>query len=358
MKQIKRIIPYQPVPGGGKAKASDPSTWGTRAAAEMRLKEFKTPLGGGVGIVLGDLGVDIHLGGLDLDSCLGEALTCAGWAEAIMAAVPSYGEVSPSGTGLKLFFYVGSEDVRPFLDQIGVLPQQWGCRRDAPGYDGRDHGPAVEVYLSGRYFAVTGQRWSSLPDRIALLDWDALQRLAAVIPPPRSANNLSSTGTGDNSRSAKAFRMACRMKAAGHTFEEMIDALRADPETADWLRDKGEAYDGRELRRLWDRAAAPLTASSAKPKREIELIGFAEITPKLDWTWLVDGFLMPEQITIVWGLPGCRKTFMCLDLALHVAADLFMAGAARRARSCDLRRCGSWEHDPTANCCLENRARL
>jgi hypothetical protein len=172
-------IPYSPFPNGGKAKADDPLTWGTRSEAEQRLGKLPHSLGGGIGINLGDVGGDTHLAGIDLDSCLDETLTCAEWAEAIMAAVPSYGEVSPSGTGLKLFFYVASEDVRPFLDQIGCLREQSGCRRDAPGKDGRDHGPAVEVYLSGRYFAVTGQRWESSPDRIELLIG---KRLSALRP--------------------------------------------------------------------------------------------------------------------------------------------------------------------------------
>src|SRR5215831_3321978 len=89
-------VPYQPVPDGGRAKASDPSTWGTREAAERRLEDLDVALGGGMGIVLGDLGGDTYLGGIDLDSCLDQTQTCAAWAEAVLAAAATYGEVSPS----------------------------------------------------------------------------------------------------------------------------------------------------------------------------------------------------------------------------------------------------------------------
>ena len=35
----------------------------------------------------------------------------------------------------------------------------------------------------------------------------------------------------------------------------MVEALHADPETADWCREKGDPNGGRELRRIWDKAA-------------------------------------------------------------------------------------------------------
>src|SRR5947209_630359 len=41
--------------------------------------------------------------------------------------------------------------------------------------------------MSGRYFTVTGDRWMTQPDSVMLLDWPALERLAQLIPPARSA---------------------------------------------------------------------------------------------------------------------------------------------------------------------------
>jgi hypothetical protein len=247
-------VPYGP--NGGKAKTDDPATWGTRAAAATTAAKLANgQAGGGVGIVLGDLGGDTSLAGIDFDTCLSSDGTLADWALKILDAVPSYGEISPSGTGLKLFFYVTSEDVRPFLDLIGVPPLQRGTRRDAPGGDARNHGPAVEVYFSHRYFAVTDQQWAGQPDRIMLLDWDALERLAGLVPPPKTSATGSQAGTGDNSRSAAAFRKGAAMRRAGSSFEAMVAALQADPETAAWVREKGMPKGMRELRRIWDRTA-------------------------------------------------------------------------------------------------------
>ena len=157
---------------GGHASRTDPATWTLRAVAEAALPGL---LGGGhrggIGIVLGDLGHDAHLAGLDLDSCLDDGLV-SDWAAQILLTARTYCETSPSGSGLKLYFYVAGDDVRPFLDKIGVRPDQWGCRCSV-GRNSADHGPAVEVYCSARYFAVTSKCWVQSPP-ITLPCWITL----------------------------------------------------------------------------------------------------------------------------------------------------------------------------------------
>jgi len=95
-------VPY--APDGRKAKADDPSTWGTRKAAEARASRIVNGQGGGIGIQLGDLGADTHLCGIDLDSCIADNGALAPWAAEIVSAIPTYTERSPSGRGLKMFF--------------------------------------------------------------------------------------------------------------------------------------------------------------------------------------------------------------------------------------------------------------
>jgi putative DNA primase/helicase len=253
-------VPY--AANGKRAKPNDATTWGTRDEAKRCAAKLVNGQGGGIGIQLGDLGNDVHLAGIDLDSCLGEHGEVAPWAEAILSAAPSYAETSPSGHGLKVFFYIASEYVRPFLDRIGAHHGHWGVRRDVPGEDARDHGPAVEVYFRNRFFAVTGDEWPSAPNELRFLNGVNLDRLVALIP---SQNQKSlSRGNGlDNSRSAIAFRKGAALLRAGKSFDEMCAALRADPETADWVREKGEAFGQRELHRIRDRAApARHTAST------------------------------------------------------------------------------------------------
>src|SRR5205823_246275 len=158
----------------------------------------------------------------------------------ILVAVPSYAEVSPSGRGIKAFFFCAADDVRPFLELVGITdPKQWGLKRGIEGADGRDHGPGIEVYMSGRYFTVTSERWMTQPESLRFLDWPALERLAQQIPPARSTcKAYGKTAGADNSRSAIAFRKGAALRRVGKTFPEMVAALRADPETTAWVREK------------------------------------------------------------------------------------------------------------------------
>ena len=73
-----------------------------------------------------------------------------------------------------------------------------------------------------------------------------LERLAGLVPPPRRSSGA--WPAGDNSRSGIALRKGAALRRAGKIFEEMVEALRTDPETADWFREKGDVAGGRELR--------------------------------------------------------------------------------------------------------------
>jgi putative DNA primase/helicase len=270
-------VPYVAYVHGevGMAKADDPDTWATRAGAELTARTFLNGHAGGIGIVLGDLGWDTFLCGSDLDSCLDDAGILAGWAEPLLAAMPTYCEVSPSRRGLKTYFLVAAEHVRPFLELAGIGdPDQWGLSRSIPGERPKtDHGPGIEVYCSGRYFCVTGNRWPDHPDKIEMLDWPALERLAKLVPAARSANGTATSGR-DDSRSAIAFRKGIALCSAGKTFNEMCEGLRADPETADWYLEKGLTGGMRELKRIWEKAGGGDKAEIARlgllPRLEYE----------------------------------------------------------------------------------------
>src|SRR5208337_4316993 len=138
---------------------------------------------------LGVLGDGRAIGGIDLDTCRAVDGTLAPWAAEVVARIGSYTEVSPSGTGAKVFFIFSAAE-------LASLPAFMG------------KGPATRA--------------------------------------ARSA---------DSSRSAVAFRKGVALRSAGRTYDEMVEALRTDPETADWCREKGDANGGRELQRIWDKAA-------------------------------------------------------------------------------------------------------
>jgi hypothetical protein len=242
---------------GTNADSTKAATWTTFAAITEAVQRLPDKIDG-AGIVLGNLGdTGEHLCGVDLDASLADGAP-AEWAKPFVALLEvTYGEVSPSSAGLKFFFRTSADDAREARAAFGITdPKAWGCKRSV-GVNGADHGPAVEIYLGiGRYFAVTGRQWPSASGDVALLDRATLLRLAALVPKAKPGGaGATRAGGADNSRSAAAFRLAARIRRLGGTFEQMIEALAADPATRDWLHEKGEADGGRELLRLWQRTA-------------------------------------------------------------------------------------------------------
>lgn len=149
-------VPYQP--GGAKASATGAATWSSfdevRAAYER---------GGfdGVGFVLTP---DTGLIGVDMDNQRADDET---WCEEVnvqIAALQTYGEISPSGRGARFFGF-------------GTLPATGRKRGD------------FEVYDGARYLTLTGHQLTGTPDTVnecgaALLDFHARFIAAPVAPKP------------------------------------------------------------------------------------------------------------------------------------------------------------------------------
>lgn len=250
------------------AKADDPRTWGTRAQAEARAKKIVNGTGGGIGLELGETGGGFALGGVDLDTCRASDGTIEPWAREVIERFASYSETSPSGTGFKVFFRYPAADLPELRAAMGT---QHG-REFKRG--GGDHPPAIELHLSNRYFAVTGQHLDGTPDGLAIAGNETLLWLIREAGPnfARKDSEAKPKSNGsDNSRSAIAFRKGGAMRRAGFSFEAMCDALRRDPETAEWVSEKGEANSGRELRRIWEKAAPEIMADDAEIARLAKL---------------------------------------------------------------------------------------
>jgi primase-polymerase (primpol)-like protein len=124
-------VPYQ-TDGLRRAKPNDPSTWGSFDSAIERY-----PRGvGGVGFMLSK---EHGYVGVDLDHCVGERTEP--WALAIIFALNTYTELSPSGTGLRILLK-------------GNLPVHGRRKSD------------IEMYDSGRYLTVTGHHRAGSPQTI------------------------------------------------------------------------------------------------------------------------------------------------------------------------------------------------
>jgi primase-polymerase (primpol)-like protein len=130
-------MPIQAV-GGRPASSTNSSTWSTHSSAA------RSRHGAGLGFVLvqGD-----GLVCIDLDHCVRPDRSLEPWAQAIVdRCPPTFVEVSASGDGLHI----------------------WGCGEMPRGRRiRRGDGAQIEVYGTGRYIAVTGNRFENAPAELA-----------------------------------------------------------------------------------------------------------------------------------------------------------------------------------------------
>ena len=132
-----RKVPYDPKTGR-KASSTNPQTWATLAEAKAARQKY---LFTGVGFVFTEAGGII---GVDIDHCRNENGEFNETAKSILAKYPSYTEISPSGTGLHIFY-----------------------RGSMPGKGNKNSQSAVEMYAAARYFTMTGNRLDGTPEDIA-----------------------------------------------------------------------------------------------------------------------------------------------------------------------------------------------
>jgi putative DNA primase/helicase len=130
-------IPITPGLGLPEARINDPLTWRPFNEAIAYFKKEENLLGIGFVFSISD-----QFTGIDIDDCRDPATEeITSTAGAIIQTFDSYTEISPSGTGVKIFI-------------IG----------EAPGQHQRRGG--IEIYSHSRYFTVTGQHLRGTPKTV------------------------------------------------------------------------------------------------------------------------------------------------------------------------------------------------
>lgn len=234
-------VPYNPV-SGGRAKADDPTTWGTRAQAEARAKR----LGGAVGVQLGPINSDYALGGIDLDSCRDTLGELEPWAGEAIDRFASYAETSPSGNGIKVLFLYMLADLPALHAHMGDAKYRKAFTR------GTHHEIALD--LGNRYYAITDLDIAPGADVIGptplrLVPRDDLVWLLAEAGPAFAPQ--AAAADRDESGSGHGYRFLVERAHSGANKADAMAALKSDAGPAGaWAR----RSDERQLNRAWSRA--------------------------------------------------------------------------------------------------------
>jgi putative DNA primase/helicase len=185
-------IPVQP--DGTPASSTDSNTWHTFDEVQSHAHKYA-----GIGFVFS---VDDDFAGVDLDGCRDpQSGYIEPWASEIIDRFKdAYIEVSPSKTGVKLFCHSGIQFDRGLVADMQV-EIKYGKK------------PAIEIYSTGRYFAVTGQMLpgrESVGDCTEGIEWlkakvqairDARKpTVSALAPLPSSWNHATPTQAIERAR--------------------------------------------------------------------------------------------------------------------------------------------------------------
>ena len=210
-------VPYQT--NGKRAQSNNPETWTDFNAVMQHRGSFA-----GVGFVFRDS--DPYCG-IDLDNCMDEDENIKLWAQPIVERLKSvgYGEVSPSGRGLKFWTRAS-------------LSANTSHRRGIE--DGE-----IEIYDHSRYFTVTGKGRGGISDGQATINWLCNTYLAKPKTDKRSASSpsISKTVTVDEivqqirqSRQSAKFNVLMDGNTAGYGSQSEAD-LALCSVVAFWTQD-------------------------------------------------------------------------------------------------------------------------
>jgi hypothetical protein len=186
-------IPYNPRTGH-KASSTNANTWTPYTVA---VRAAQTRQHSGVGFVFSEAD---PFTGIDLDHCIDPDGSLQPWAMDIVSTMDSYTEISPSGSGVKIWV-------------VGKIPSSVKT-------------PQIEMYFSARYFTVTGQHYDNTPTTIRDVNGALTQLYEAVkkeAPAPSPALTPRAT-IGDEHATAWARK-------------KLADAIRMVTQAADGMKD-------------------------------------------------------------------------------------------------------------------------
>lgn len=275
------------------ASSTDPATWGGFEDALDHAGRHGTH---GLGFVFSAADPFV---GIDLDGCFDPATyRLTPDAAALVEALDSYAEVSPSGTGVHV---IGR----------GALPGS-GKKSDR-----------VEVYDRGRFFCVTGACLNDppLPVRDVQPELNALLEREFNRAPTEAGERPHAPSSGDwgpregQSRHDWLRGKAVALASAGVPVAGIAPALRA---WADAL--PGERKADAELHNLARSTVEKFGRPAAEPE-SLPALAPLDLAATHDEAipWLLPDYLARGEAAILAGHAGAGKSIVALDLALAAA---------------------------------------
>jgi hypothetical protein len=130
--------------------------------------------------------------GIDLDSCRDANGAIADWAQGVITRFNTYAEVSPSETGVKLFFLMTADDWNKLLSLLGLNAEDKQLTRKTFAA-----GPHREVAIdTARFYAITEQKFDDRGFR--LVPFADVKWFVEVAGPNYLKQQKSSNGHSDN----------------------------------------------------------------------------------------------------------------------------------------------------------------
>lgn len=337
-------------PNGYGISTAKPERWVTFEAA-LAAQQAQPGVFAGVGYVMtGPHGIV----GTDLDHCV-DGSTVAPWALEIVEQLGSYTELSPSGTGLRIFTQ-------------GAVAADW-----------TNHEIGIEVYGGNepRFLTVTGDQFDlSAPGEITrpepellaglaqryarerrtatvislqmpdLLDELALPDLAALELPYRVRDFLVDGDTGGDDRSGLLHASAVALFGAGLVEAEVFSVLASNAYAMGVALDHRRQDSDRALMYLWVEHTQKAKGKSGSKVATLDdfddLTGNKDLSAKTvgqvpkqarfafesagdfaakaaNVAWLIKGVMPKAELGAIFGASGAGKSFFALDLAMAIA---------------------------------------
>jgi hypothetical protein len=378
---------------GKKCNAGDFHNW---AGFEQVRKAIERAPGtwDGIGFALGEnVGSDELFIGLDADTCIDGDGTVADWAMQFLVAMNSYSEISPGEHGVKSVARIRVADL-PLARRLLGIPEgdrdQARTRTFGPRPANGGHPPGAQLFLTRRFFTVTGRHWAPSPTEVRLLTIEQIALLGTLfgaapqagkptaapgklpeangedvaeddetapdltalrsklaqalrrVPELRKRWNGDASGMKDTTRTAMDMSVGRMLKLLGFTYAEMRAAL------LDYEYGATEKRDERYFRRIWKNTTAqallppaadlnisdepPDIGPKTKPPPVAEEIACLELPAITEFSqipprrWAYGRFLMLGAASVLGAMDGTGKGFVTVPHILSIVTGRPLLG--------------------------------